>query len=1012
MEKHQPPPVKIHERLQTVGDVFGIDYPVYTLFSMVDEVRYFPEFFAHLGETEEHRTLGATLPLSVDPPHSREVYAEAASKKLTLYFNRLCASLASKRMTMLGRESFPDRKSFIYEFPREMKRMRPDLVQFLVDIFRPNPLQPGPRLRGFYFSGIRQAAREVSLHEIPGDASLAHMESEATYFFGSRRPVTGVTALTPPTSSASTVMRWSFLSELFGKVVLPDHASQPASGVDRRLDLYRNVVLGSATLLLLFLTLAWTLSWARNREMLGNAAATVSNLPDTATSPPSLESLTQLDSLRRQIVELEGYQSGHPPLGMRWGLYSGDRAIPSLRAVYFARFRGLFLDPILSSFLAGFSQLGPASTVAYSDVYNDLKTYRMIAACKCRPDKTLLDRTLPGRLPWASVASPEIARLASLQIAFYTSELIRSNPYDRQISEDANAVELAQSYLAAFKGPDRLLRGLLDQVNHDHGPLTLAQYSPNYRDVLSGPDRIEFAYSKEGRDLVLKKIHDRAFVAGGEPCVVGINAAAAGLANYMPRDNSTTEAVEDLYVKEYIQRWKQFLSGYSVLRYRDPQDAAGKLAILADGNRSPLLALLFMVASNTYVPAPAAETQTPSAAKQMADRAADRGLSRWFPRLQRGRNEAREIAQVMPASAPSPQRASIADIGRAFQPAWSTVDPKNSDRFSGPANASYIGALAELGDSLHGFAQKLDASPDAASFDQANQAQSKAEGIARQLAANFNRTSEGTDVEVKRLVEEPIQGVRAVLPENPGQLMSKSANGAAAKLCHDFDQLRRKYPFNPSAREEVSIDELNRYFAPLTGELAQFVQQQPFSAILQRQGKVWIQNPAASQPHLSQQFLSALSAETQFAEMLYPDAGAQPHVEYALALSATAAIPFDLETAGRSVHCSGLSATLPRSFSWPDPSGGDARLTLRTALTVQAVGHGVWGIFRLLNKAQEHHADVFVFNRLGFEGDSQLLQDAEGKPFTLRVNVESKAAAPLFDENYFSRLPCVGKAVQ
>jgi len=1007
---------KIHERLQTAGSIFGADFPVYTLFSNVDDIRYATEFFAHLSETEEQRTVGATLPLLDRHPHAREVYAEAENKRLTSYFNRLCASLASKRMTMLGRESFLDRKSFIFEFPREMKRIRSDLVQFLVDICRPNPLQRGPRLRGFYFSGIRQAAREMAIHEIPGDAALAQMESEATYFFGSRTPITTAAALTSAMPSAPTVMRWSFLSEVFGKVILPDHAAQ-RTVVDHRVELYRNIVLGTAAFLLLFLTLAWTVSWSRNRQLLNTATASLATFSDTQPGPPSVESLQQLDGLRRTLEDLRSYEDGHPPLGMRWGLYSGDRVIADLRSVYFARFRKIFLDPILGTFVAGFSQLQPSTTtIAYSDAYNRLRVYRTIINCKCRPDKPLLDRTLPAMLPANGTLSPEAVRLANLQIGFYTSELLRANPYDGQITEDENAVKHAQAYLLAFKGPDRLLRGVLDRVNREHEALALARYAPNYRDVLNGPERIEWAYTKEGRELVLKRIRDREFVASGEPCVIGLNAAAAGATNWLPGNDSGTEVVEELYVKDYIQRWKQFLAAFSVLPYRNPQDASGKLSILSDGNRSPLLAMLFMVSSNTWLqaPQPAADSQSKKAATAAADRAAERGLNRWFPRLQRGRNTVREFVPPASASPPPPERATIADIARAFQPAWSAVDPKNPESFSGPSNAAYIGALAELGDAMRGFGRKvdskLDGMPDPAVWDDASKAEGKATAMARQLESNFNRTPEDIDVEVKRLIDEPIQRVHAILPDNPGQMMSQSANAAAAKLCRDFEQLKRKYPFNPASREDTTIDELNRYFAPGSGELAQFVQQPPFAQLLQRQGKVWIQNPAVAQPRLSPQFLSALSAQTQLSEMLYADGGAQPRFDYAVSLSDTAPIPFELESGGQSVRCSGQAPSSPVKFSWPDPGGGDAKLTLRSALTIQAVGRGVWGIFRLLGKAQERHGNQFVFSRLGFEGDSQLLQDAAGKAFTLQVNIDSKT--PLFDDSFLSRLACSGRAVQ
>jgi type VI secretion system protein ImpL len=971
-----------HERLQTVGAIFRVDFPVYALFANADEVPHFSDFFGHLAEFEDQRTLGATIPLAELKPNSGEVYADTASRTLTHYFNRLCASLASKRIAMLARESVPERRGLIYEFPREMRRLRPELVRFLVDVFRPNPLQRGAKLRGFYFSGIRQASHETSaLEEIP--SAPQYVGSDATYFLGLRSRAVAATVLSPPAIPAATIMRWSFLPELFSQVVLADHAGMPTSfgsaGTWRR-----TAAFGATATLALLLCMVWTVSWSKNRSLLANSEAALYNLQ----SSHSFENLGQLDALRSKIEELE---SG-PPLSMRWGLYAGDRAISALRTAYFARFRGIFLDPALASFPSSAQQ-------NYATVYSHLKVYRTVVSGACRADKAFLDATLPAMLPWSASLSAEEARLARRQIDFYTTELKRADPYRGQFTENEEGVRRAQTYLNASKGPDRLLRSLVDRLDAEHPGLSLAQYAPNYREVLSGPDQIEWAYTNEGREAVLKKIRERDFGVLGEPCVVGAGQAASGVANLL-----SNNGVEALYIQQYIQRWKQFLSAFSIVPYRDPQDAANKLAVLADGNRSPLLALLYMAGANTYVEA---QSKAPDAARAEAERAANRGLSRWFPSLQRGRSAASGIVRAAP---PQP-RSTAADIAQAFQPVWSVVDPKSPNRFFGPTNATYVGGLAELGDAVRTLTRKLDTMPDSGTWEQANQAESKAMASARQLEGTFNRTSEDIDTDVKRLVEEPIRGVRAILPANPAQLLAQPANAAAAALCRDFQQLRRKYPFNRTASEEVSLDALNRFFAPGNGELAQFVQQPPFSTLLQRQGKIWIQNPASPTPRLSPQFLRALTSQIQLAEVLYPDDAAQPRFDYNVSLDATAPILFNLEAGSQTVRYTGTGSAPSAKFLWPNGSG-EAALVLRTDLTVKAIGPGVWGIFRLLSKAQEHHGSQFVFSRLGFEGDSQPLRDFAGKPFTLRVNIDAGRASSLFEEDYFPRLSCAAKAVQ
>jgi len=91
---------RLQERLHTAGVVFSADFPVYVIFSKSDAIPYFGEYFGQLSESEDQRVVGATLPLASSNTQG-EVYAEAETRRLTGYFNRLYASLAEKRMVLL-----------------------------------------------------------------------------------------------------------------------------------------------------------------------------------------------------------------------------------------------------------------------------------------------------------------------------------------------------------------------------------------------------------------------------------------------------------------------------------------------------------------------------------------------------------------------------------------------------------------------------------------------------------------------------------------------------------------------------------------------------------------------------------------------------------------------------------------------------------------------------------------------------------------------------------------------
>ncbi len=128
----------------------SISFPVYVLFTKLDRVSFFTEFVRGFSKDEVSEVLGATLPVR---SLASGAYSEEETRRLTKIFDELFFSLAEKRTDLLARENEVDKLAGIYEFPRELRKLRSLLVQFLVDLGRPSQLTVNPFLRGFYFCG-------------------------------------------------------------------------------------------------------------------------------------------------------------------------------------------------------------------------------------------------------------------------------------------------------------------------------------------------------------------------------------------------------------------------------------------------------------------------------------------------------------------------------------------------------------------------------------------------------------------------------------------------------------------------------------------------------------------------------------------------------------------------------------------------------------------------------------------------------------------------------------------
>ena len=991
------------DRLQAAGSVLRREFPVYVIFSKCDAVQCFSEFFAHLSEPEGRRLLGATLPSQKVRHDTADIYSDREGKRLTEYFNRLYMSLAEKRLVFLAREDAPAKKSTAYEFPRELKKIRGDVVQFLLDVFRPNPLQAGPRLRGFYLSGQRWVARNTSAVADGTMAGFTVMprRADATILFGSK-PAQSPAAR--PAAGSGMIAKWIFLTELFHDIILKDRAGNVAPRVNTRDQGFRNLAFAGVGALCLLLCLIWANSWRHNRDLLNTVQQTVQNVHRYRAETTTAEALTDLDALHSPLTMLLDYDRHGAPISYRWGLYSGEEATNALSGLYFDKLRTLVLDPSTSSLTSLFLGLNSSAPVA-DDVYALLKTYRMITSGECKPDGEFLGNTL---LPiWihsgAALASDESV-LASRQLQFYVSELLLRNPYQPPISENAAAVRAAQDYLGRFNGPDKLLGAIVQDIDKNRPAEMLGTYAPSYVGVLSGPATVEAAYTRDGWTAMMDGIQSHKLNSTGEACVVGKQTSGAAGLTFTSENE---RRVQDLYVQNYIQRWRSFVSDHHVEPFHSAGDGAQKLSILADNNRSPLLGLIYMTSHNTdLVPAsvlPTQVTQKIEATKNTVGKV----VTSLFGKNDSGANQS--VANI------TGQAPGANDIVQAFFPSRVLVDPASREKWINAANGPYVQALQELGSSLSVLPAKNDPKDPAnqQAFDRANKALAAATTAYNTLGAMIPNTSSGVDLDLKALLKEPITFAGRVIssipiPPPPPDMMipiRRNVNQSAKTLCDSVETLRSKYPFSSTATQEATLQEIASVFAPQVGTLAQFAQSPDVQKVYQHQGAVWAPNPAI-QNEFSQPFLATLNSLSGFQTALYPDPAGNPHFEYTVTLDGTGHLSFDLDVDGHALSFGHKKGHPSARLVWPPTTNQPTKLAVKAGQQLNLEEPGNWGLFRLLQEADKQEGSLFVFSTIRLaNGNQNPLQDGHGNPVQVQIHIDS-AAANAFSKGYFGKLRC------
>ena len=143
----------IQDRLAAVISSFNAVLPVSVVFSKTDRVLYFEDFFRHLPESESDQVFGqVTVAADYDTASEPNLKPVTRNRSLSHRFLALASRLAERRPLHLIRETDAARKSSIYEFPREFRRLRTSISQFLNECFRPNPLKLNAVLFGFFFT--------------------------------------------------------------------------------------------------------------------------------------------------------------------------------------------------------------------------------------------------------------------------------------------------------------------------------------------------------------------------------------------------------------------------------------------------------------------------------------------------------------------------------------------------------------------------------------------------------------------------------------------------------------------------------------------------------------------------------------------------------------------------------------------------------------------------------------------------------------------------------------------
>jgi len=447
-----------NQMLRNLAQQLGTEVPVYVILTKLDRIPDFNEYVRNLTSEEVSPPLGMAFARS---EASSGLYAEKAMSEVSSSLDQLIFSLGEFRLELLTRESDQRNVDPVYEFPRELRKLRNNLASYLVELARPSHLNVNPYLRGFYFTGVRAHIVEQMVSAPARTPQAPPADAGATRMFSVQQAQAASTAPTPQVVSQK-VAQWCFLPKLFPVAILQDRSALASTSNSGRTHVFRRVVFATLSFFLLAYLVCLIISYGNNSRLEHEIASAANALPTRtvpATTLASVQELKALDQLRLALVQLGNYRQQGAPLMYRWGLYHGDQLLEAARHIYFDRFQRLLLANTQNNLVVALNAL-PAASQPDSDYnagYNPLKAYLITTI---NPDKSTREFLTPVLMQyWQNGRAPDTAeqkQLALLQFDFYANELRSGNPYS--IASAVPTVNHARAYLASFGGFERIYR--------------------------------------------------------------------------------------------------------------------------------------------------------------------------------------------------------------------------------------------------------------------------------------------------------------------------------------------------------------------------------------------------------------------------------------------------------------------------------------------------------------------------------------------------------------------------
>ncbi len=949
----------LRSRIQDITERLEIFAPVYVVFSKMDLVAGFTEFFECYEGSEFDQVWGATLPYDADSSSN-------ASECFEQHYNILYDGLKSVSTTHLSRRHAHNISPSVMTFPLEFKTLKPILKTFISTLFEENPYQFKPVFRGFYFT----SALQEGLIESP-------MTEQIAQEFQLQKGAAGESSA----QNSISQNHGYFLKGLFSDVILKDknlvkQHINPASKRKRYLGFILALLLVATCLAL------WVWSYRNNQQLIADVQADLNKVVqmESAAGQDLGAHLNALLILQQRLQQLDEFDAKRP-LKFSFGLYQGNQLRERLKLEYLNGIKHIVLVPAqqnMAQYLVRVNnnaevlkanhrdvqiqQTSNAKAQQYlepsdsnpQDAYNALKAYLMLSNRQYMEAGHLGDQVTRFWRTWleanrgqnnANEMTQKAEQILSYAMTLANDEHFPVLPSNTQLVDQSRQVLL--SVVRGMPARDRVYNEIKMRAAVRFPALTMGQIvGENHKTTVLAGYALPGVFTQKAWDEYVAAAIDEAANRPTDTKDWVLNSTQSDDLTFSGSPDQIRKQLTQLYKQEYIAEWKKFLNAVHYAKAADFDAEIKVVDVLGEPQNSPIRTLMDRVAKET-------SWDNPIVQAELA--APKTGFVAWFKRKVLRQGNDLDVQRAMTQAQ--------GQISQEFNVFYQLVR-KRDDQQNQSLMDEYLNSFAQVRSKFNDLKSSGDMGPSAMSLvkttisDQNSVFNHTQKIVDEKLMVGLNELDQQM---LQKLLMSPLTQAFSVLLVPAQDELNKLW---VMQAYQPFTQtLSQKYPFNASATVQATSGEIGQILGE-NGSIARYVKENLDPLVIRRgytlTSKTWKDLGIALNPQFLNDFKTYVAPANGVATGGLDQANAAPAAAnqsnfqfFPQPNSQLLSYTVDID-GQRMLFENGIQQWV--SFVWPNPGAiPGARIT---AVDLEGQTHtifeapGEYGINRLIDSAQ------------------------------------------------------------